>query len=82
MNCHYPCLNPFEKLQRWKQRPKIRRVLECGSRVSYGAKIKGSHTAMENGMLAAEALFEAHRNQARKRDLTAYGEARPVNLRR
>ncbi len=84
-------LNPFEEFQRWKQHPAIRRVLEGGQRVSYGAravnkgglqslpklafpggllagcdagflngaKIKGSHTALKTGMLAAESVFAA-----------------------
>ncbi|HJP04464.1 MAG: electron transfer flavoprotein-ubiquinone oxidoreductase [Chromatiales bacterium] len=86
-----PHLNPFREFQRWKQHPKIRRYLEGGERVSYGArainkgglqslpqlgvpggllagceagflngaKIKGSHTAMKTGMLAAESIFAA-----------------------
>jgi len=77
--------------QRWKQHPDIRKYLEGGRRVSYGARvineggwqavpklefpggaligcaagfvnvprIKGTHTAMKSGMLAAEAAFEA-----------------------
>ncbi|MBN8281337.1 MAG: electron transfer flavoprotein-ubiquinone oxidoreductase [Gammaproteobacteria bacterium] len=97
-----PHLNPFEEFQRWKQHPAIRRVLEGGQRVSYGAravnkgglqslprlafpggllagcdagflngaKIKGSHTALKTGMLAAEAMFEA----------LAAGEAAPAVL--
>ena len=86
-----PHLSPFEELQRWKQHPRIRTLLEGGKRVSYGAralnkgglhslpklcfpggvlvgceagflnaaKIKGSHTAMKTGMLAAESIFAA-----------------------
>ncbi|WIW89222.1 electron transfer flavoprotein-ubiquinone oxidoreductase [Sphingobium sp. V4] len=86
-----PHLYPFEEFQRWKQHPEIRRFLEGGRRVSYGARvineggwqsipklvfpggaligcsagfvnvprIKGTHTAMKSGMLAAEAAFEA-----------------------
>ena len=96
LNYRNPHLNPFKEFQRWKQHPKIRSLLEGGSRVSYGAravnkggyqslpklsfpggvmvgceagflngaKIKGTHTAMKTGMLAAEAVFRAHRNQA------------------
>jgi electron-transferring-flavoprotein dehydrogenase len=86
-----PYLYPFEEFQRWKQHPEIRKFLEGGRRVSYGARaineggwqsvpklvfpggaligcaagfvnvprIKGTHTAMKSGMLAAEAAFEA-----------------------
>ena len=86
-----PHLSPFEEFQRYKLHPVIRRYLEGGKRVSYGAraiakggynslpkmifpggvlvgcdagtlnfaKIKGSHTAMKSGMLAAESVFEA-----------------------
>ena len=91
LNYSNPHLNPFEEFQRWKQHPAIRRVLEGGQRVSYGAravnkgglqslpklafpggllagcdagflngaKIKGSHTALKTGMLAAESVFAA-----------------------
>ena len=86
-----PHLYPFEEFQRWKQHPEIRKYLEGGRRVSYGARaineggwqsipklafpggaligcsagfvnvprIKGTHTAMKSGMLAAEAAFAA-----------------------
>ncbi len=95
-----PHLYPFEEFQRWKQHPKIRKFLEGGRRVSYGARaineggwqsipklvfpggaligcsagfvnvprIKGSHTAMKSGMLAAEAAFEAIQGE-RARDV-------------
>jgi len=86
-----PHLDPFEEFQRWKHHPAIRRYLEGGERIAYGAravnkgglqslprlvfpggllagceagflngvKIKGTHTAMKTGMLAAEAIHEA-----------------------
>ena len=86
-----PHLSPFEEFQRWKQHPEIRKYLEGGKRVSYGARaineggwqsvpklefpggaligcsagfvnvprIKGTHTAMKSGMLAAESVFDA-----------------------
>jgi electron-transferring-flavoprotein dehydrogenase len=89
LNYKNPYLNPFEEFQRWKRHPGIRRVIEGGSRVAYGAKavnkgglqslpglsfpggllvgceagflnglkIKGIHTAVKTGMLAAEAIF-------------------------
>jgi electron-transferring-flavoprotein dehydrogenase len=86
-----PFLSPFDEFQRYKHHPVIKRFLEGGKRVSYGAraiskggfnslprmvfpggaligcelgtlnfsKIKGSHTAMKSGMLAAEAVGAA-----------------------
>ncbi len=86
-----PHLFPFEEFQRWKQHPEIRKILEGGKRVSYGARaineggwqsvpklafpggaligcsagfvnvprIKGSHTAMKSGMIAAESIAAA-----------------------
>jgi electron-transferring-flavoprotein dehydrogenase len=86
-----PWVYPFEEFQRWKTHPEIRKILEGGRRVSYGARaineggwqsvprldfpggaligcsagfvnvprIKGSHTAMKSGMLAAEAAAAA-----------------------
>jgi len=85
-----PHLFPFGEMQRFKLHPEIRKTLEGGRRVSYGAralveggfqslpkltfpgglligdtagfmnvpKIKGNHTAMKSGMIAAEALVE------------------------
>ncbi|SFD38944.1 electron transfer flavoprotein-ubiquinone oxidoreductase [Pseudoalteromonas denitrificans] len=38
------------------------------------AKIKGNHTAMKSGMLAAEAIFEAIEKEAQYTDLTSYQE--------
>ena len=86
-----PHLSPFDEFQRYKLHPEVRKYLEGGTRVAYGAraickggfnslpkmafpggvligcdlgtmnfaKIKGSHTAMKSGMLAAEAAAEA-----------------------
>jgi electron-transferring-flavoprotein dehydrogenase len=86
-----PHLFPFEEFQRWKSHPEIRKILEGGKRISYGARaineggwqsvpklafpggaligcsagfvnvprIKGSHTAMKSGMLAAESIAKA-----------------------
>lgn len=86
-----PHLSPYAEFQRWKLHPRIRRLLEGGKRVSFGAraihkggltslprlsvpgglligcdagflnpaKVKGTHTAMKSGMLAAEAIAEA-----------------------
>jgi electron-transferring-flavoprotein dehydrogenase len=86
-----PWVYPFEEFQRWKTHPEIRKILQGGRRVAYGARaineggwqsvpklafpggllagcsagfvnvprIKGSHTAMKSGMLAAEAMAMA-----------------------
>jgi electron-transferring-flavoprotein dehydrogenase len=91
LNYRNPYLNPFSEMQCWKHHPVVRRFLEGGTRIGYGAravnkggwqsvpklsfpggvmagcdagflnpvKIKGNHTAMKTGMLAAEAVFEA-----------------------
>jgi len=91
LNYRNPHLSPFEEFQRWKLHPKIRRYLEGGKRIAYGAravnkgglqslpklafpggmlvgcgagflngvKIKGAHTAIKTGMLAAEAVQKA-----------------------
>ncbi len=98
-----PYLSPFEEMQRFKTHPEIRKLLEGGKRISYGArslveggfqsmpelsfpggvligdtagflnvpKIKGNHTAMKSGMVAAESLFEhitkGHENEGESR---------------
>ncbi|KAJ3293272.1 hypothetical protein HK104_004614 [Borealophlyctis nickersoniae] len=86
-----PTLSPYKEFQRFKQHPHIRKYLEGGKIMSYGAralneggyqsipklvvpggaligatagfmnlpKIKGTHTAMKSGMLAAEAAYDA-----------------------
>ncbi len=91
LNYQNPWLSPFDEFQRLKHHPVLKRHLEGGKRVSYGAraiakggynslpkmtfpgglligcdagtlnfsKIKGTHTAMKSGLLAAEAIFEA-----------------------
>ncbi len=83
-----PHVSPFEEMQRVKNHPVLRNILEGGKRVSYGAralvkgglyalpkmtfpgglligcdagtmnplKIKGTHTAMKSGLIAAEAV--------------------------
>lgn len=83
-----PYLSPFNEMQRYKTHPAIRKYLEGGRRISYGAralvegglqslpkltfpgglligdtagflnvpKIKGNHTAMKSGMIAAESI--------------------------
>ena len=85
-----PHLSPFDEFQRFKTHPAIKKFIEGGKRISYGAralieggiqslpkmympgallvgcdagtlnmpKIKGSHTAMKSGMIAAETIIE------------------------
>ena len=50
-------------------------LIGCDAGTMNFAKIKGSHTAMKSGMLAAETLFEAlSQGDEGKQDLLAYGE--------
>jgi electron-transferring-flavoprotein dehydrogenase len=106
LNYRNPHLDPFAEFQRWKQHPEIRRVIEGGRRVGYGAralnkgglmslpkltfpggllvgceagllngaKLKGTHTAMKSGMLAAETIFDALARGEHGADLTQYAE--------
>lgn len=99
-----PHLYPFEEFQRWKQHPEIRKILQGGKRISYGARainegglqsipklafpggaligcsagfvnvprIKGSHTAMKSGMLAADAIGNAMLEQRSHDELHEY----------
>lgn len=85
-----PYLSPFAEMQRFKTHPDVRKYLEGGRRIAYGArslveggfqslpkltfpggiligdtagflnvpKIKGNHTAMKSGMVAAESLYD------------------------
>ncbi|KAJ3188168.1 hypothetical protein HDU85_005318 [Gaertneriomyces sp. JEL0708] len=85
-----PTLSPYKEFQRYKHHPAIKKYLEGGKIISYGAralnegglqsipklvfpggaligctagflnvpKIKGTHTAMKSGMIAAEAAYE------------------------
>lgn len=96
-----PHLSPFDEFQRFKTHPAIRKMLEGGKRVAYGAralieggvqslpkmfmpgalligcnagtlnmpKIKGSHTAMKSGIIAAETIVEHIKNNS---DLSIY----------
>ena len=91
LNYGNPHLSTFDELQKFKTHPEIRKYLEGGRRIGYGARaitkgglnslprmhmpgallvgcdagtldfsrIKGTHTAMKSGMLAAETIFEA-----------------------
>lgn len=107
LNYENPHMSPYEEFQRWKQHPRVRCVLEGGTRISYGAravnkgglqslpklvvpggvmvgceagflngaKIKGSHTAMKTGMLAAEAVFSSLQDaDCQNRELGEYVE--------
>jgi electron-transferring-flavoprotein dehydrogenase len=107
LNYKNPWLDPFQEFQRAKTHPAIRRILEGGKRIGYGARaiteggfqsvpklafpggaligcaagfvnlprIKGSHNAMQTGMMAAEAAFAAI-GQGRANDtLDAYEQA-------
>ncbi len=99
-----PWLSPFEEFQRFKTHPEVRKFLEGGKRISYGAralneggfqsipklvfpggaligdtagflnvpKIKGTHTAMKSGMVAAEAVAAALASEARAALLAEY----------
>lgn len=99
-----PYMSPFGEFQRYKTHPAIRRFLEGGERIAYGARViaaggiqalpetvfpggalvgcdagfmnggrlKGIHTAIKSGMLAADALCDAL-SEGRSRDvLQAY----------
>jgi electron-transferring-flavoprotein dehydrogenase len=96
-----PHLSPFDEFQRFKTHKAIKKTIEGGKRIAYGAralieggiqslpkmfmpgalligcdagtlnmpKIKGSHTAMKSGIIAAETIFENINN---KKDLSIY----------
>lgn len=102
-----PHVSPYEEFQRYKHHPEIKKYLEGGKRLVYGAraiskggmqslpkmtfpgglligcdagtlnfaKIKGSHTAMKSGLVAAEVLHEALTAQQKTgEELTVYTE--------
>ncbi len=92
-----PHLSLFDEFQRFKTHKVIKKMLEGGKRIAYGAralieggiqslpkmympgalligcnagtlntpKIKGSHTAMKSGIIAAETIFEKIKNGSR-----------------
>ena len=98
-----PYLSPYDEFQRFKTHPSIKKIIEGGKRISYGAraliegglqslpqmfmpgallvgcdagtlnmpKIKGSHTAMKSGMIAAETIIE---NIKENKNLSIYEE--------
>lgn len=102
-----PHVSPYDEFQRYKHHPEIKKHLEDGERLTYGArallkgglqsqpkmsfpgglligddagtlnfaKIKGSHTAMKSGMIAAETVAEALATDKHNTDLQEYAEA-------
>jgi electron-transferring-flavoprotein dehydrogenase len=103
-----PHVSPFEEFQRFKLHPEVKKFLEGGKRIAYGAraitkgglqslpkmtfpgglligcdagtlnfaKIKGSHTAMKSGLVAAEVVYNAVVEQNQEgAELTAYRNA-------
>jgi electron-transferring-flavoprotein dehydrogenase len=106
-----PHLSPFDEFQRFKTHPQVRKTLEGGKRLAYGAraineggyqsmprtifrggaligcaagflnvpKLKGSHSAIKSGALAAEAAFGALRDGA---DGTQALDAYPAALKK
>ena len=98
-----PHLSPYYEFHRFKTHPAIKKIIEGGKRISYGAralieggfqslpkmfmpgalligcdagtlnmpKIKGSHTAMKSGMIAAEAINDHVKNN---KDLSIFDE--------
>ncbi|WP_292951076.1 MULTISPECIES: electron transfer flavoprotein-ubiquinone oxidoreductase [unclassified Neptuniibacter] len=107
LNYANPFTSPFDEFQRLKHHPVLKKHLQGGTRVSYGAraitkggfnslprmtfpgglivgcnagtlnfsKIKGTHTAMKSGMVAAETMFEALSAGCEgSKDLTRYAE--------
>ena len=102
-----PHLSPYDEFQRYKHHPEIKKYLEGGERLTYGArallkgglqsqpkmsfpggiligddagtlnfaKIKGSHTAMKSGMIAAETVATAIAEDKANTDLVGYAEA-------
>ncbi|MDD9894194.1 MAG: electron transfer flavoprotein-ubiquinone oxidoreductase [Gammaproteobacteria bacterium] len=49
-------------------------LIGCDAGTLNAAKIKGSHTAMRSGMLAAESLFDALNSESPESELTDYAE--------
>src|SRR5574343_701810 len=101
-----PWMSPYEEFQRYKTHPLIRKHIEGGRRISYGAralteggyqslpklifpggllvgdtagflnvpKIKGTHMAMQSGIVAARAVFEHLFKEGAGAEVTEYGE--------
>ncbi len=100
-------VNPFQEFQRYKHQANIKRYLDGGTRIAYGAraiskgglqslprmtfpgglligddagtlnfaKIKGTHTAMKSGMVAAETVAGALNEQRQHDELANFTEA-------
>ncbi|WKY00145.1 hypothetical protein Q1695_014759 [Nippostrongylus brasiliensis] len=100
-------INPYQEFQRWKSHPAIRKTLEGGKRLGYGAralnegglqtvpkltfpggclvgctasmlnvaKLKGTHTGMKTGMLAAESIFPLLNEETSTVTPTSYQKA-------
>ena len=96
-----PYLSPYDEFQQFKTHPDVKKLLQGGKRISYGAraliegglqslpqmhmpgalligcdagtlnmpKIKGSHTAMKSGIIAAEVI---ENNISKNEDLSSY----------
>nr|WP_211267795.1 electron transfer flavoprotein-ubiquinone oxidoreductase [Kangiella sediminilitoris] len=101
-----PHVSPFHEFQRFKHQREIKKFLQGGERISYGAraitkgglqsqpkmsfpgglligdnagtlnfaKIKGTHTAMKSGMIAAETVIKAISEERNNQDLTEYAD--------
>lgn len=101
-----PHISPYDEFQKFKHHPVIKKTIQGGKRISYGAralikgglnslpkmtfpgglvvgcdagtmntaKIKGSHTAMKSGMLAAESLYSALSSDNPPTELVDYSE--------
>ncbi|EJY7224710.1 electron transfer flavoprotein-ubiquinone oxidoreductase [Salmonella enterica] len=99
-----PWLSPFQEMQRLKTHPSIRKYIDRGKRIGYGARainnggiasmpdpclpgglligcnagtlnasrIKGIHTAIKSGMIAADAIFNALLDNRKNDILTEY----------
>ncbi len=103
-----PHLSPFDEFQRYKLHPVVKKYIEGGKRIAYGAraiakgglqslpkmtfagglligcdagtlnfaKIKGSHTAMKSGLIAAEIVHKAvSEGNKTGEELTEYKQA-------
>jgi len=107
LNYENPYLSPYDEFQRFKMHPFIRKTLEGGKRIAYGARaiteggwqsvpklvfaggaligcaagfvnvprIKGSHNAIETGLLAARAAYDAIGAGRAQDELTDYQTA-------
>ena len=107
LNYENPWMSPFEEMQRWKLHPAIRKHIQGGKRIGYGARainngglqsmpqlvfaggaligceagmmnasrIKGSHSAIKSGTLAAQAAVEALQTGRSHDELQAYPQA-------